>query len=517
MRWKWLAAVSVLLATALIVGPWLAAEPLRRLVERRVNERARGFSVSIGALHLHLLQGSIDEQDLVVIQDAHPEPPVVSIAALSASVQWLPLLRGRLVGRVTLDRPVVYVDRPRLERERRDPDRRQRTGGWQRRVQRIHPIRIAEVTVRDGSFTYIDGKRHRPLTITRIAGVTRDIDTRRRTDEEYPSPVHATGIVFGDGDLALDGHADFLRDRHVAVRGRLTARHVALDYFAPSAAKHRVALVAGTVSGTGELEFAPTIRRLAAETARIDGVRADYRYRKGARPIHTHPPGKPRWLMTARTLEIRGANVGVINEDARPAYRVFLSDTDVDVENFINRPSDELMRARLTGRFMGSGMAFASAAVRAKPHGADLDLEAAIEDTDLRTLNDVLRAHAKLDVMSGFFSVYADGHVRQGSVKGWVEPLFRQVKAYDPDRDTDRPLTEKLRKRLVDLANRILRNERSQEVTTRVSIDGPLPDPRADTREALFYLVQNAFSRAILPGVEPGRRPLAHLPRPAKP
>jgi hypothetical protein len=102
-------------------------------------------------------------------------------------------------------------------------------------------------------------------------------------------------------------------------------------------------------------------------------------------------------------------------------------------------------------------------------------------------------------------------------MKGWVEPLFRQVKAYDPDRDTDRPLTEKLRKRLVDLANRILRNERSQEVTTRVSIDGPLPDPRADTREALFYLVQNAFSRAILPGVEPGRRPLAHLPRPAKP
>ena len=514
-RSKWLAGFAALLVVVIGAGAWLSGEPLRRYVERRVNERARGFSVSIGALHLNLLLGSVQVRDVVVIQDAHPEPPVVKVAFASATLQFSALLRGRLAGRVTLDHPAVYVDRPRLEHAR-DQNKPKEKGRWQRSVKRVHPFRITELTVHEGAFTFIDGKRHRPLAFTAINGTAHDIESHRDDDVEYPSPVRAEGIVFGDGHLTFDGHVDFLRPPHPAAKGTLTAENVALDYFAPSAAKHHVALLAGTVTGTGELEYSPTIRRLAADTARIDGGRADFRYRKSAPPAPPRKKGKPPWIMIARTLRIRDANVGFVNEDARPDYRVFLSQADVDVTNFTTRDIDGVMEGKLNALFMGNASASATARVRPDPHGVNLDVRAAIEDLDLRKLNDVFRAHARLDVASGMLSAYADARIRDGWIKGWVQPVFRQLKAYDPEQDRDRPLGEKLRKRLVDLANKIFGDAEHGEVTTRASIERQLPDARANTLQALGYVVQSAFSRAVIPrfgkplnaipGAKPGER-----------
>jgi hypothetical protein len=161
--------------------------------------------------------------------------------------------------------------------------------------------------------------------------------------------------------------------------------------------------------------------------------------------------------------------------------------------------------ARLTGRFMSSGAITISAAFRPETKGADFDLDARIEGTDLTTLNDLLRAHAKADLVSGAFSVFAEARVMNGRVEGYVKPLFRELRLYGAKQDEEKSFGQKFKERAADVMAKVLRNQPRQEVATVVPIGGPLDNPRANTWEALIGLIRNAFDKAILPGFERAR------------
>jgi hypothetical protein len=155
---------------------------------------------------------------------------------------------------------------------------------------------------------------------------------------------------------------------------------------------------------------------------------------------------------------------------------VLLADTDLVVENFTNHRVDGTATARLSGRFMGSGASSLSATFRPERDGPDFDVQARIQSTDLTALNDVLRAHAKVDVVSGVFSMFAELQVKNRRVTGYVKPLFRDLQVYEVSQDEDKSVGRK----------------------------------PASTWEALVGLVRNAFFKAILPGFE---RELSRLRR----
>jgi hypothetical protein len=50
-------------------------EPLRRQTEARINAALKGYTVRIGRLDFHPIGFSLDLEDLIVIQDAYPDPP----------------------------------------------------------------------------------------------------------------------------------------------------------------------------------------------------------------------------------------------------------------------------------------------------------------------------------------------------------------------------------------------------------------------------------------------------------
>jgi hypothetical protein len=83
------------------------------------------------------------------------------------------------------------------------------------------------------------------------------------------------------------------------------------------------------------------------------------------------------------------------------------------------------MTATLDGRFMGSGPTKVLAHFRPEMDGPDFDMKVAIENIDLRTMNDMLRAHGKFDVVAGVFSFYSELAVKNAQIRGWVKPLFR--------------------------------------------------------------------------------------------
>jgi len=512
-RWKWLLGALVALLVLAYVIAVAIDEPLRRTIEGQMNARMKGYTARIGYLNFHPIGFSLDLRDLILVQDAHPDPPVLRVPRLSASVQWSAIIHGRVVADFLFDSPEVYVDRAHLVRELNDPTP-VKEHGWQEALEAIYPLKINEFRIRDGSVTYVDtAQAARPLTVRHIEAVVNDVRNVRSAPDVYPSPVRITAQVFEQGTLEIEGRADFLRVPYTGVKGRIALERIALEDFRPIAARYGFTLTAGTFAGRGDVEYAPEVKILDLEEVRIDGLKGDYAYRKRTvKPVKEaakvttevaeEVSNKPDVLLKARRISVHGATVGFVNERAVPHYRAFLADTDLVVENFTNHQVEGTATARLTGRFMGSGASSLSATFRPERDGPDFDVQARVESTDLAAMNDVLRAHAKVDVVSGVFSMFAELRVKNRRVAGYVKPLFRDLQVYEASQDEEKSVGQKLKEKVADVVGKVLRNRPREEVATVTPVDGPLDDPKASTLEALMGLVRNAFFKAILPGFE---------------
>src|SRR5436853_590065 len=111
IRRHWMAItipIAILLVIAYTIA-FLIDEPLRRYTETKMNRELKGYTARIGKLNFHPLGFSLDLDDVVVTQDEHPEPAVIRLERLSASVHWRALLSGKLVGDIELVKPADYV------------------------------------------------------------------------------------------------------------------------------------------------------------------------------------------------------------------------------------------------------------------------------------------------------------------------------------------------------------------------------------------------------------------------
>jgi hypothetical protein len=517
--WKWtIGTVAVLVVLAVGVS-FLLDEPLRRTIEAQMNARMKGYSARIGKVDFHPFGFSIDFYDVIVKQDAHPDPPVMRVSRLSASVQWAALLHARLVADFLLDEPIMYVDRTHFVKELEDPTP-VKEHGWQHALQAMYPLKINLFRIRNGTVTYVDAGQAQPLTLRAINAAVQNIRNVKSEPDEYPSPLTLDAVVFDDGRLAVEGHADFLREPYAGVKGGIDLERVALGYFKPVAARYGFTIAGGTFGGRGQVEYSPTIAVMDLEEVRVDGLKGDYAYRKKTSEPVTKAAkttaeaakdvsNKPDVMLKARRISVTGATIGFINEEASPDYRVFMSDTDLVIENFSNHRTEGTATARLTGRFLGSGQTLVTAAFRPETNGPDFDVNARIVDTDLKRMNDLLRAHAKFDVSSGLFSVFSELRVKDGRVQGYVKPLFKDLDVYAKAQDEDKGFGQKLKEKAIDVAGKILKNRPRKEVATVAPIEGPLENPKASTWETLVGLIRNAFIRAILPGFERERERVA--------
>jgi hypothetical protein len=512
-RWyRWIAGVAVAIAVLLVITAFFLDEPLRRIVERQMNERLKGYTASVRKLDFHPIGFAIDLFDVVLVQNANPDPPVMRIERLSANVEWSALIRARLVADFSLVRPVLYVDRDHLEAEKKDPTPVQ-DHGWQDALQAIYPLKINTFTIRDGDITYVEKGKSEPLRVSKLQVRAQDIRNVRSEPGDYPSPLHVEAQIFDRGRLVVDGHADFLAEPYAGVKGRVELTDVGLGYFKPVLERANVLVTRGTFSGKGLVEYAPKFKKVDLDELHVNGLELAYLYHKRKAAVAKEAvkttaevaqevSNDPGVVLHAREMKLTDANVSFINKDSAPNYRVFLANTNLSIENFSNQKSEGYGRAHLTGRFMGSGQTLVDLVMRAENNGPDLTLNAKIENTDVRAMNDVLRAHAKVDAASGVLSVYSEINVKNGRVPGYVKPLFRDLNIYDKEQDEDKKLSAKLKEKAADLVAKVFKNRKTEDVATVGKVEGPLQNPKASTWELLVHHVRNAYFQAIVPGFE---------------
>ena len=508
----WVAGILVALLLIVVIASFFIDEPLRRTTERRMNQSLKGYQVRLPKLHFSPIGLSITLKGLTVSQLAHPEPPVAEFPYLRTSVQWREILSGKLVGDMRLDEPKIHVDLKQLKSEAASTVPMKQKG-WQQAVEAIYPLKINLLKINDASITYIDEDPDRPLKLTHLNLEANNIRNIHLPDKVYPSDFHLETDIFGSGHGTVDGRANFLAEPTPAVKAALELVKVPIAYFAPVLARSNVRIQGGVLSADGDIEYGRKVQTARLKKLTIHGVKLDYvhtpetaqaeRRRAGkVKEAAKEVTNKPDLILTVEHLGLTGANLGVINDFDGRKVRLFLSDADFFLDNFSNQFSKGPARAKLSGKFMGSGVTEAAGTFRPEDQGPDLDLYLKITNTQLASLNDLLRNYGNFDVTAGTFSLVTELHVKNNEVNGYIKPFFKEMKVYDRRQDKKERFFHKVYEMLVGGVAQLLENKPRDQVATKADISGPLQHPETSTWQIIVQLVRNAFFKAILPTFE---------------
>jgi uncharacterized protein DUF748 len=524
-RWIWPIGLLASLAAVTCLAALFINEPARRYMEHEINRRLTGYTVTVRALHVHPWTVSLELVDSMIAQDANPDPPVARIRSLTTTIDWRALLHGKVVADMTFDEPALYVNLKNFRTEARS-DVPLKDRGWQEALEAVAlDLKINRLRVRNGDFTYLDTGPFKPLRLSGLNASAENIRNIKSHDRVYPSDVHVEGVVFDTGEFWLDGRADFLAEPHAGIQAAVRLDRVELDYFQPIIQRYNLSVSRGTLSLTGNIEYAPTITRLILDRVGVQGIYAEYvhtprtaeiekariqRSAEAARRV----ANKADIDLRIDRLDITRSTLGFVNRARTPEYRLLLTDTNLTVENLGNQRQEGPALIRLGGRFMGTGDTAVTMTLRPRTGGADMDVTARVDEADMARMSSFVRAHGGIDVAAGKLSLYSELRVRDGAITGYVKPLLRDVSvgAVDGEETKTKSFGRRLYERAVGAALKILKNRSRGEVATVATISGRLDQPQFSKWQVIGRLLQNAFIKAILPGFDPKRSPKLDQP-----
>ena len=302
-----------------------------------------------------------------------------------------------------------------------------------------------------------------------------------------------------------------MAEPHLGVDAKVTLAHVVLKDLLPLAGRMNLQVREGTLDAKGHVEYSPTVEQVELEELTVDGLRADYvqagrsaekiqQATQAVKPRIAPNQQQPQLTLRVERGKITNSELGFVNKDTEPGYRVFLAQLEMTIQDFSNRFDKGTAKIDLAGRFMGTGKLTANAVFRPQKPLPDFDFKIKIVNTALKSMNNLLRAHAGADVQAGTFAFFSEMTVQRGTVDGYVKPFFKNVDVYDPAQDKDKGFFKQVYEGLVDGIVTMFKNEPRDEVATETEVKGPLDDPRASTWDILLNLVKNAFLKAIVPG-----------------
>ncbi len=512
--WKWvLGTVCFIVFLAIVLSYFVRIDALRLYAERQMNRHLTDYTVRVGHAYFHPIGLSLDLDDLVLVQNENPDPPVATIKRLHASVHWKALLKGRLVGDVSIDAPKLYVN---LNHVRKEEESRTTLGqkGWQDALEAVYPLKIDVFGIRNGELTYVDRRPYKPIHAGGIYLEATNIRNIFSPENTYPSPVRFEATLFGKGKLNLDGHANFLQKPRVGFKGEVDLNDIDLGYFAPITERRNISVRKGVLSANGDMEFAPVNTEVHLKSIEFKGLDADYdlrpetaamEQRQVQEAIRTakETSNEPTLKIRVDVMKISQGTLGYLNRTTDPYVRVYADNVEASLKDFSNQLAEGSSQFRMRGRFLGSGDTLITGTFRPESRNPNLDLKIAIDNTDMKAMSDIFQAYGKFDIKRGDFSFYSEMTIRNNRVQGYVKPIFRNMEVTDMRTPGQKSLFHKLYVGAVKVVvTKVLKNRPRNQVATETEISGPLEGPGTNTWQIVVNLVRNAFFEAILPGFE---------------
>jgi len=168
-----------------------------------------GYTGHVDDIDIHLLRGAYVIQGLLLQKKTDPAKyPFLKIQRTDLSVEWHSLFKGRLVGEVIMDQPIVNI----LTTE--DLNKEPSKDSWTKTVKALMPMTINKLEVTGGQFAYRDLNKQPPtnLYIDQMHLTALNLANVQKAADPLPSQVNLTGISIGNGHLKLDMKVNALKD-----------------------------------------------------------------------------------------------------------------------------------------------------------------------------------------------------------------------------------------------------------------------------------------------------------------
>ena len=185
---------------------------------------------------------------------------------------------------------------------------------------------------------------------------------------------------------------------------------------------------------------------------------------------------------------------------------VYLSQLNASVENLTN--VDQSITPLLTTvKADGTAMDQAKFEMRMKvnpfSYKPSFTVGLRLIGLDITKVNDLAVAYGGFDVKHGLFDLVVDITADEGNLSGYVKPLFRGMKIFDPVQDIQSDnVLRVFWQAIVGGTSAIVTNYNRDQLGTIIPVSGVLQGPEIDFLSTFANLLRNAFIRAFLPRLE---------------
>lgn len=196
------------------------------------------------------------------------------------------------------------------------------------------------------------------------------------------------------------------------------------------------------------------------------------------RIVYIDPGSKP-------AVDLQMTNVHILAENLRNSY-----DSTVVLPASVNADAT-IYDGKLTFHAKANPLA----------NDPTFDMSAELKNTNLVKLNDFFQAYAKIDVNKGSFGLYTEVAAKDSKFAGYVKPFLKDLDVLGKE-DRHDNILRKMWEGLVGTVGVILKNQRKDQIATKIPFQGDLDSPRTNVWYALANILQNAFIHALQPSID---------------
>lgn len=202
-------------------------------------------------------------------------------------------------------------------------------------------------------------------------------------------------------------------------------------------------------------------------------------------------------------FEINNGNIHYSDPGATPKVDISMQKVHVLAENLNNAahdktalPSPVSAQANIYGGSLNLNMKINLLAPKTQ-----FDLNAAVKNANLALFNNFLKAYGGFDINRGTLSLYTEFAAKDGKYVGYVKPIIKDLKVLGPQDSADN-LIHKAWDAVVGLTADILKNQKKNQIATKVPIQGEFDKSNTNVMEAIWQVLKNAFIQALNPAVD---------------
>lgn len=196
------------------------------------------------------------------------------------------------------------------------------------------------------------------------------------------------------------------------------------------------------------------------------------------------------------TLIITKGEIHFINNEIKVPIDIYFKHIELNAQNIHNskKQNSALFSGyELSATPQNHGELYSKGTFNILVVPPEFDVNLKLEQMKLTQLNAFLKVYGPIDLTSGEFDFYMEMASRNGKIKGYLKPVFKNMDVRSGFEEKDNSFKETSFEVITALVNVILKNKTTKLLAAEIPVEGDLKDPELDKWEGFKSLIENHY------------------------